>query len=72
MRLRFAREGRSGLLNSCPDFLTAMYYQFAALVSAKIRTDFCVVCGKIMPVEHNTRKTCSGACRKAKERKGVA
>jgi predicted nucleic acid-binding Zn ribbon protein len=49
-----------------------MYYQFAALVSAKIRTDFCVVCGKIMPVEHNTRKTCSGACRKAKERKGVA
>jgi hypothetical protein len=61
MRLVFAREGKGGLLLSCPNLLTDMYYQFAPLVSGKTRTDFCVVCGGIMPVERKTRKTCSGA-----------
>jgi hypothetical protein len=69
MRLVFDEDGKGDLLICCPDLLTAMYYQFAALVSGKTRTDFCVVCGGIMPVERRTRKTCSDACRKAKERR---
>ncbi len=53
----------------CPDLITAMYFQFAALVDGKRPSAICKGCGKIFPQRRRDQKVCNATCRSRKHRK---
>lgn len=66
MRLVFGSSSRLTL--RCPDLLTAMYYQFAALVDGRRATAICAKCNRVFEQTRRNRNFCKDACRKAAKR----
>lgn len=58
-----------GLQVDCPDVRTALYWQFACLVSGKRQTGICEVCGGIFEKTRRDKKVCNSSCRSRKCRK---
>jgi hypothetical protein len=56
----------------CPDLITAMYFQFAALVDGRRPSDICEGCGKVFPKRRRDQKVCDATCRSRKHRKPKA
>jgi len=52
----------------CPDLLSAMYFQFAALVDGKRASALCKGCGKLFEQSRKNKRVCDDACRKAAKR----
>jgi hypothetical protein len=59
---------RPRLSPRCPDLHSALWYQFAALISDKHPWENCIICGMPFPQTRKDRKVCGGACQKQKER----
>jgi hypothetical protein len=53
----------------CPDLISAMYFQFAALVDGKHPSAICEGCGQIFPQRRRDQKVCDATCRSRKHRK---
>jgi hypothetical protein len=64
----FGRPG-GGFGVSCPDVRTALYWQFACLVSGKRPTGICEVCGAIFLKTRKDKKVCNSSCRSRKSRR---
>jgi len=56
----------------CPDLITAMYFQFAALVDGKHPTAICKGCDKIFVKRRRDQMVCNATCRSRKHRKSKA
>jgi hypothetical protein len=56
----------------CPDLITAMYLQFAALVDGKRPTAICQGCGNVFLKRRRDQQVCSATCRSRKHRKSDA
>jgi hypothetical protein len=52
----------------CPDLHSALWYQFAALMSDKHPWKNCIICGMPFPQTRKDKVVCRKACQKAKER----
>lgn len=77
IQLRFvhdyqATSRRKRLSIDCPDLFSALYYQLARLMADERPWSTCAFCGRPMVLSRPNRKTCGGACRKAKSRRGLA
>jgi hypothetical protein len=59
---------RPRLSPRCPDLHSALWYQFAALISDKHPWANCIICGMPYPQTRSDREVCGGACQKKKER----
>jgi hypothetical protein len=59
---------RPRLSPRCPDLHSALWYQFAALISDKHPWENCIICGMPFPQTRSDREVCGGACQKKKER----
>jgi hypothetical protein len=60
---------RPRLSPRCPDLHSALWYQFAALISDKHPWKNCIICGMPFPQTRKDKVVCCRACQKAKERK---
>jgi hypothetical protein len=60
---------RPRLSPRCPDLHSALWYQFAALMSDKYPWKNCIICGMPFPQTRKDKVVCRKACQKAKERK---
>jgi hypothetical protein len=67
MRLVFEMHGRLAL--RCPDLLSAMYYQFAALVDRRRPTAICPGCNGVFEKTRRDKEHCNDTCRKAAGRR---
>ena len=67
VRHTFLENGQLGL--TCPDFRTALYWQFACLVGGKRPIDFCEGCGNIFTKRRQDQKCCDSTCRSRKSRR---
>jgi hypothetical protein len=56
----------------CPDLITAMYFQFAAVVDGKRPTAICQGCGNIFLKRRRNMQVCNATCRSRKHRKSDA
>jgi hypothetical protein len=67
MRFVFGLHGKLNL--RCPDLLSAMYYQFAALVDGRRPTAICPSCNQVFEQKRRDKRFCNDACRVAAKRK---
>jgi hypothetical protein len=59
---------RPRLSPRCPDLHSALWFQFAALISDKHPWKNCIICGMPFPETRKDKVVCRRACQKAKER----
>jgi predicted nucleic acid-binding Zn ribbon protein len=59
---------RPRLSPRCPDLHSALWYQFAVLISDKHPWENCIICGMPFPQTRKDRVVCGDACQKRKER----
>jgi hypothetical protein len=57
-----------GVVDRCPDLCTALYWQFASLMSGKRRVGICKVCQEPFIQTRKDKKVCGSGCRTAKSR----